>query len=223
MKGKQIRKILNSSKPPLKILFKQQLFDITINKKPYGFVLQRDMYGNDAIVSSVYNDILRKQGLKMGCYVYKINKNIYCDGLNYKNILSIITKQYLPFTITFREFDVDFSSIEQGGKDDENRLHEIIHTMKNFTNRNLIFSSWENIIYNTNKQTMLNQSYNNNNQLMHESQCIERIQFILSYYIRWIHDKQNQLNTVYFDVFYVFDVFIVLCTIQSTHKLPKYM
>ena len=198
MKARQVIKILNSASIPLKILFRQNLFDITIHtKKPIGFVLDRDINGNDAIVTNVYDQILQRQGLKMGCYIYKIGTSMYCDGLNYKNILNIITQQQIPFTITFRKFDIDFSSIESGGKDDNNKLQAIVGgTLKNYLSLNTVYTSWKRLIHRTSKETMINQSFSIGKMSIVESPCIERIEFVLSYYQRWIYDAQHQLKNV---------------------------
>lgn len=197
MKARQVIKILNSSSIPIKILFRQNLFDITIHTLlPIGFILDRDINGNDAIVSKVYNKILSKQGLKMGCYVYKIGVSMYCDGLNYKNILNIICQQQIPFTITFRKFDIDFSSIESGGKDDNNKLQTICGgTLKNYLSLNTVYSSWNKLINKTSKETMINQSFSIGKQSIIDSPSIERIEFILSFYQNWIYDRENQINS----------------------------
>lgn len=98
----KILQLVKTQPLPLQILFKQDLVDIEIHEKPFGICLQPSAIGNDVMVSSIYQQKHEKHGLHVGCFVYKVG-NHFIHELSYFSVISLIIKQPLPFSITFRK------------------------------------------------------------------------------------------------------------------------
>ena len=198
-----ILSILDLAQLPLQILFKEQLFDINITSKlPLGFLLDRELTGFGAMVTKVYDPTLQRLGLKMGCCVYRVGASVYCDDLEYKKILSVIAQQHVPFTITFRTFDIDLHSdpsspnAGKSVKDDDSIESALQHlvggTVKNYFSIDTVLDSWRMITAKMSKETMINQSIASGYKMaITQSPCIERIEFIMAYYQRWIADHKG--------------------------------
>jgi len=85
-----------------KYVMVENLVECDFLQRPLGFSVVMDAMGKNAVVSSIQQESLKKNGLTKGSRLMKIN-DLHVEHMKHQDIIDIILDHKCPFTMTFRK------------------------------------------------------------------------------------------------------------------------